>query len=146
MGSKAQRQRYGSATYPCDPVHSYDGQQKNCDDGDGANESDVISSVLADYASETRNVLVQHVQQGIAETDGVHRNWKRDHIRRYILRFLFLKSCSPEFTCFFHILIHIIRSNNPRVNSIYVPAIELAIVNMIPIAPPNSGPSDLDIM
>ena len=93
MGSKAQRQRYGrrSATYPCDPVHSYDGQQKNCDDGDGANESDVIGSVLADYAGETRDVLVQHVQQGIAEADGVHRNWKRDHIRRYTQRFLFLK-------------------------------------------------------
>ena len=74
VGSPSARKSF-RVTYSSDPIHPDDSQAEDEDDADAADESDVVTAVVAggDDAVEAWHVLVQHVQQRVAETDDVHR-------------------------------------------------------------------------
>ena len=65
-------------THPSDPIHSDNCQQEDTDKCDAPNQPDVVavSPVGTDDSSEIGNVLEQHVQKRVAETNRIHGNWK----------------------------------------------------------------------
>ena len=66
--------------YPGDPVHSDDCESEDGDEGDAADQPDVVGAVLggADDAVEVGAVLQQHVEHGVAEANHVHWDLKQN--------------------------------------------------------------------
>ena len=63
-------------TYSSDPIHADDRESEDEDDADAADQTDVVAAVVGgrDDAVEAGDIFVQHVQQGVAEADDVHRH------------------------------------------------------------------------